>query len=68
MKKVRTKGVNKVKRIYIELKLRIRYLVRGIQTRKDLHIGDIVGYKGVIYFINNANKTDTNGDRIYGLV
>lgn len=57
-----------MKRIYIELKLRIRYIVRGIQTRKELHIGDVVGYKGVRYFINNANKTDTNGVRIYDLV
>lgn len=57
-----------MKRKYYDLKLKIGYIIQGIKTRKEFHIGDIVGYKGISYFINNAIKTDSKGVRIYDLV
>lgn len=57
-----------MKKIYYDLKLRIKYICQGIKTRKEFHINDIVGYKGIAYFVSNANKTDSNRVRIYKLV
>lgn len=57
-----------MRKTYYDLKLKLRYIIQGIKTRKDLHIGDIVGYKGIAYFIRNANKTDSKGVRIYKLI
>lgn len=57
-----------MRKIYYDLKLRLNYLYRGIKIRKEFHIGDIVGYEGKAYFINNGVKSDCNGNRIYQLV
>lgn len=57
-----------MRKLYYDLKLRFNYLYKGIKTRKEFHINDIVGYKGVAYFISNADKSDSKGNRIYKLV
>lgn len=57
-----------MKKKFLDLKLKCRYIIQGFKTRKEFHINDIVGYKGKEYFISNANKTDNKGIRIYKLV
>lgn len=57
-----------MRKLYYDFKFKLRYIMRGIKTRKEFHIGDIVAYKGIAYFISNAVKRDHNGVRIYKLV
>lgn len=45
-----------MKRIYLDLKLRTGYIIKGINTRKKLHLMDIVTYEGKEYFVNNGTK------------
>lgn len=34
-----------MKKLYYDLKLKLGYLVKGIRTRKQIHLMDIVVYK-----------------------
>lgn len=43
-----------MKKKYYDLKLKISYLIRGIRSRKTLHLMDIVTYRGKEYFVNNG--------------
>jgi hypothetical protein len=47
------KGIN-MKKLYYNLKLRLKYLIGGIKTRKQIHLMDIVTYNNKEWFVNNA--------------
>jgi hypothetical protein len=62
-------GANLVKRLYYDFKLKLTYLIKGIRTRNEIHLGDIVFYEGKEWFVNNAIKSCGQcGERLYDLI
>lgn len=58
-----------MEKLYFDLKLKISYLIKGIKTRKEIHLMDIVIYKNEEWFVNNAIRSCGQcGERLYDLV
>ena len=64
-----SKGVKIMKRLYYDFKLKLSYLIKGIKTRKEIHIMDVVTYDGKEWFVNNAIRSCGQcGEKLYDLV
>ena len=58
-----------MKKVYYDLKLRVSYLIRGIKTRKKIHLMDIVRYDDKEWFVNNAIRSCGQcRERLYDLI
>jgi len=58
-----------MKKTYYDLKLKLSYLIKGIKSRKEIHIMDIVKYDNKEWFVNNAiSSCGQCGERLYDLL
>lgn len=63
-----TGEVNTIKRIMYSSYLKCKHLLISISKFRQLHLMDEVLYKNKKCFINNAIKSDSQGNRLYDIV
>ncbi len=57
-----------MKKFYYEIKLRLKYLIDGIKTRKEVHLMDQIIYNDELYFVNNGTLYDGDGHRLWSVI